>query len=39
MKHRARTKPKKDAKIFNRTAKQTKKINLTPKPMRGGTRL
>lgn len=30
---------KKDAKIFNSTAKKTKTINLSPKAMRGGTRL
>lgn len=30
---------KKDAKIFNKTAKKTKAINLSPKAMRGGTRL
>lgn len=28
-----------DAKIFKRTAVKTKAINITPKPMRGGTRL
>ena len=33
------TKEKKDHKIFRRTAVKTKKINITPKPMRGGTRL
>lgn len=33
------TKEKKDHNIFRRTAVKTKKINITPKPMRGGTRL
>lgn len=28
-----------DEKIFNRTARKTKKINISPKPMRGGIRL
>lgn len=39
MAKRSRTKHRKDAKIFNRTAKKTKTINLAPKAMRGGTRL
>lgn len=38
-KHRSKTRHKKDAKIFNKTAKKTKQINLSPKSMRGGTRL
>lgn len=36
---RSRTNHRKDAKIFNQTAKKTKTINLAPKAMRGGTRL
>lgn len=32
-------KAKKDRKVFSKTAKKTKTINLTPKVMRGGTRL
>lgn len=39
MAKRSRTNHRKDAKIFNRTAKKTKTINLEPKAMRGGTRL
>lgn len=30
---------KKDTKIFNATARKTKKININPKNMRGGIRL
>lgn len=30
---------KTDKKVFKRTAVQTKKINIAPKVMRGGTRL
>lgn len=38
--HRTPIKNKsKDARIFARTAAKIKKINLTPKPSRGGTRL
>jgi len=33
------TNHKVDAEIFRRTAAQTKKINIEPKSMRGGTRL
>lgn len=33
------TKGKIDKKIFKRTAAATKKINISPKVMRGGTRL
>lgn len=29
----------KDKKVFSRTAAKTKKINLSPRPMRGGIRL
>lgn len=36
---RSKTNHHKDAKIFNKTAKKTKTINLAPKAMRGGTRL
>lgn len=38
MKRRA-MKPRKDKKIFRRTAIKTKKINLAPRVMRGGIRL
>ena len=33
------TKKRKDKAIFSRTAASTKKINISPKVMRGGTRL
>lgn len=33
------TNKRKDRQIFKRTAAGTKKINITPKVMRGGTRL
>ena len=33
------TNRRKDKKIFKRTAASTKKINIAPKVMRGGTRL
>lgn len=36
---RKRVKPSNDKKIFKRTAASTKKINVAPKVMRGGTRL
>nr|DAH76528.1 MAG TPA: hypothetical protein [Microviridae sp.] len=36
---RSKVSHRKDAKIYNRTAKKTKTINLSPKAMRGGTRL
>lgn len=36
---RSKVSHKKDAKIYNRTANKTKTINLSPKAMRGGTRL
>lgn len=32
-------KSRKDAKVFRRTAVKTKKINISPKVMRGGIRL
>ena len=38
-KHRMKPKPKTDKKIFNATARKTKSINLSSKPMRGGIRL
>ncbi len=39
MAKRVKMKPKKDKKVFSNTAKKTKSINITPKIMRGGTRL
>lgn len=39
MKYRKPTKPKTDKKIFHVTASKTKKINVSPKTMRGGIRL
>lgn len=36
---RMRVKPRKDKKIFRRTAIKTKKINVAPTVMRGGIRL
>lgn len=36
---RSRTRPKKDQKIFRRTAVKSKKINIDPKIYRGGIRL
>lgn len=36
---RSKVNHKKDAKIYNKTAKKIKVINLSPKAMRGGTRL
>lgn len=39
MSKRSKVNHKKDAKIYNKTAKKTKTINLSPKAMRGGTRL
>ena len=39
MAHRSKTKHQKDAKIYNKTANKTKRINVQSKPMRGGTRL
>lgn len=36
---RVNTNKKKDKAIFKRTAMSTKKINVKPKPMRGGIRL
>lgn len=39
MAHRRSTRPKKDHKIFRRTAVKSKKINIDPKIYRGGIRL
>lgn len=39
MRHRKPTNRKKDKKIFHATGATTKKINIAPKPMRGGIRL
>jgi hypothetical protein len=39
MTHRSTVKPKTDKKVFTNTAKKTKKINVNPKPSRGGIRL
>lgn len=39
MSHRSAVKPKIDKKVFTNTAKKTKKINVNPKPSRGGVRL
>lgn len=39
MAHRSTVKPKTDKKVFTSTAKKTKKINVNPKPSRGGIRL
>lgn len=36
---RTAMKPSTDQRVFRRTAVQTKKINIAPKVMRGGTRL
>lgn len=39
MAHRKSVNPKKDQRIFTNTAKKTKKINVNPKPSRGGIRM
>lgn len=39
MAYRSSVKPKTDKKVFTNTAKKTKKINVNPKPSRGGIRL
>lgn len=39
MAYRKKMNPKKDKKVFTNTAKNTKKINVNPKPSRGGIRL
>lgn len=36
---RKTTRPSTDKKVFKRTAASTKKVNIAPKTMRGGTRL
>ena len=36
---RKRVSPRKDKRIFKKTAAGTKTINISPKTMRGGTRL
>lgn len=36
--HRVKS-PRKDSRIFSRTARKAKKINLAPRVMRGGIRL
>lgn len=36
---RRRMKLKKDKKIFRNTADKSKKVNINPRPMRGGIRL
>lgn len=33
------TRPRNDKKVFKRTAASTKKVNVKPKVMRGGTRM
>lgn len=38
MAHRSTVKPKTDKKVYTNTAKKTKKININPKPSRGGIR-
>ncbi len=37
--HRQKMKPKKDERVFRKTATKTKKINVKPKAQRGGIRL
>lgn len=37
--HRKEVSPAKDKRIFNQTARSTKKINIAPKVQRGGIRL
>ena len=39
MAKRSKTKKSKDTKMFTQTAKKTKAVNVSPKNMRGGTRL
>lgn len=39
MAHRSTVNPKTDKQVFTNTAKKTKKINISPKPSRGGIRL
>lgn len=39
MAKRSKVKRTKDTKVFTQTAKKTKAVNVSPKNMRGGTRL
>lgn len=39
MAHRKKMNARKDKRIFNATARKTKAINLSQKPLRGGIRL
>lgn len=39
MAKRSRVRPRKDRKVFTRTAKSSKKINVNPTVFRGGIRL
>lgn len=39
MTKRSKVKKSKDTKVFTQTAKKTKAVNVSPKNMRGGTRL
>lgn len=39
MAYRKKMKPNRDKQMFNATARKTKTINLSQKPMRGGIRL
>lgn len=39
MRHRQRMPARTDKRVFNATARKTKAINLSQKPMRGGIRL
>ena len=39
MAKRSKVKKSKDTKVFTQTAKKTKAVNVSPKNMRGGTRL
>lgn len=39
MSYRESVNPSKDQRVFNRTARVTKKINVSPRIMRGGIRL
>lgn len=39
MAYRSKMKPRKDSRIFTRTAMKTKKINVMPRLIRGGIRL
>lgn len=39
MNSRKKTNPKVDSKIFKRTAVKTRKVNVKPTSMRGGTRM